>query len=126
MTRSLSPRNRKRPKSPTKPSRRCLAGCAPSGARADANPAHGRPRFSLLLPVLALLLGALGLVPAGPAAAQTYVSTTLTVDEGDAGPTQRRGCSDQSYLDACSTGLGEDSFGLDGQTYTIVALSTRT
>ncbi len=54
---------------------------APPEGRSRPDPSGGRARLSLLLPVLALLLGALGLFAAAPAQAQTTVwSATLTVE----------------------------------------------
>ncbi len=74
--------------------------------RARPDPRGGRARLSLLVPVLALLLGALGLLAAAPAQAQTTVwSATLTVvDVSDAnGCNNSYGvgsrCADSSVLD---------------------------
>ena len=61
-------------------------------------PALAPPTGALGLFAAALLAGVLVLgFGAAPAAAQTYLSTTLSVDEGDVGPTQRRGCSYESF-----------------------------
>ena len=63
------------------PSRSPSSGRTPPGDRSRPDPRGGRVRLSLVLPVVALLLGALGLFAAAPAQAQTTVwSATLTVD----------------------------------------------
>ncbi|MDE2791315.1 MAG: SwmB domain-containing protein, partial [Paracoccaceae bacterium] len=77
----------------------------------------------LLLPVLALLLGALGLFAAAPAQAQTTVwSATLTADRGS-NNVDLFGCDSSSTgdLNNCSstTYLTEDEFTYGGTTYTI-------
>ncbi len=51
---------------------------ADSPRRPEPRRGRFRPRFSLLLPALALLLGALSLFAAAPAAAQTTVTLTVT------------------------------------------------
>ena len=71
-----------------------------------------------LLPVLALVLGALGLFAAAPAAAQTTVwSATLTVDDID---------DDGAYLGCdgtgCSSALTEDELEHNGERYTVASL----
>ena len=79
------------------PSRSPSSGPTPPGDRSRPDPRGGRARLSLVLPVLALLLGALGLFAAAPAQAQTTVwSATLTVPEG----TQYAGCE----ASACAHG----------------------
>ena len=72
-----------------------------------------------LLPVLALLLGALGLFAAAPAQAQTTVwSATLTVDL-DADP-RYRGCDNVApAMDQCSMALTDDDFVFEGVTYQV-------
>ena len=87
----------------------------PPEGRSRPDPLGGRTRLSRLLPVLALLLGALGLFAAAPAQAQTTVwSATLTVDQASL----YHGCG---YLgmDACSSALTEDEFSYGGTDYTI-------
>ena len=75
----------------------------------------GRARLSLL-PVLALLLGALGLFAAAPAQAQSQIwSATLTVDEGSG----FLGCSLAASADNCSVALSEDEFEYNSVTYTV-------
>ncbi len=70
-----------------------------------------------LLPVLALLLGALGLFAAAPAAAQSQIwSATLTVDEDDG----FFGCSNsEATQDNCSAALSEDEFTYNGIDYEV-------
>ena len=79
----------------------------------------GRARLSRL-PVLALLLGALGLFAAAPAQAQSQIwSATLTVDE-DAG---RLGCdTSRATQDDCSAALTDDDFEYNGVTYRVRTL----
>ena len=75
-----------------------------------------RTRLALLLPVLALLLGAL---PATPAVAQTVWSTTLTVDEA-AG---LLGCDDLfPSPDDCRIALTDNEITHGGSTYTVARL----
>ena len=92
---------------------------APAGSRRAAS-AWRRPAR---LPVLALLLGALGLFAAAPAQAQSQIwSATLTVDE-DSG---YFGCSNaEATQDNCSssTVLSEDEFTYNGNNYKVVGLS---
>ena len=85
--------------------------------RPDPRSGRRRARLFVFLPVVALLLGALGLFAAAPAQAQTTVwSATLTVDKDDA----EYGCSNTSGgLDNCSTALSEDQFTHAGTTYTV-------
>ncbi len=87
---------------------------APAGPRRAASPWR-RPAP---LPVLALLLGALGLFAAAPAAAQTTVwSATLTVDDID---------DDGAYLgcatSTCPSLLTEDELEHNGEKYTVTDL----
>ncbi len=87
-------------------------GAAPAVSRRAASPWR-RPA---LLPVLAALLGALGLFAAAPAAAQTPIwSATLTVDEGSG----FLGCSTAASADNCSVALSEDEFEYNGVTYRV-------
>ncbi len=70
------------------------------------------------LPVLALLLGALGLFAAAPAQAQSHIwSATLTVDDID---------DDGAYLgcdtSTCSSQLTEDELEHNGERYTVAHL----
>ena len=102
-------------------------------ARPDPRSGRRRARLFLLLPVVALLLGALGLFAAAPAQAQTTVwSATLTVDYAssrDGSPAY--GCDNGSSggpaLDNCSTStvLTDDDFDYPtgGTTYTIDRLN---
>ena len=93
----------------------------PEGRSRPAAPG-GRARLFLLLPVLALLLGALGLFAAAPAQAQsttTVWTATLTVDASS----DRRGCLPGRFPgDVCSTGLTDDEFTHGGTDYTIIGL----
>ena len=108
---------------------------SPPRERARPDPRSGRrgARLFLLLPVVALLLGALGLFAAAPAQAQTTVwSANLTVDYAssrDGSPAY--GCDNGSSggpaLDNCSTStvLTDDDFDYPtgGTTYTIDRLN---
>ena len=70
------------------PSRAPSSRQSPRRDRSRPDPCGGRARLSLLLPVLALLLGALGLFSAAPAQAQTaikLVSNTGQTSVGGAG-----------------------------------------
>ena len=100
----------------------------PPRGRSRPDPRGGRARLALLLPALALLLGALGLFAAAPAHAQTTVwSATLTVDVDTAGTTF--GCSFVGLgLDSCSSSsvLSDDDFTFEGVTYTIDRLDWST
>ena len=99
------------------PSRSPSSGPPPRD-RARSDSFGGRARLSLLLPVLALLLGALGLLAAAPAVAQTTIwSATLTVDVRFDG--NFSGCSGSPLLTACSTGLTDDDFTYRGTNYEI-------
>ena len=89
-------------------------GAAPAGSRRASSPWR-RPA---LLPVLALLLGALGLFAAAPAQAQSQIwSATLTVDDID---------DDGAYLgcatSTCPSLLTEDEFQHNGEKYTVTDL----
>ena len=110
------------------------AASTPAGsARPDPRSGRRGARLFLLLPVVALLLGALGLFAAAPAQAQTTVwSATLTVDYAssrDGSPAY--GCDNGSSggpaLDNCSTStvLTDDDFDYPtgGTTYTIDRLN---
>ena len=90
---------------------------AGSPSRPDPRTGRSRARFSLLLPALALLLGALGLFAAAPAAAQTtYWSATLTVDQ----TTTYFGCdNNDDDHDNCSVALDDDDFTFGGKTYAV-------
>ena len=76
-----------------------------------------RARHPRLLPVLALLLGALGLFAAGPAAAQTW-SATLTVKAPDGD----RGCFSTTGAHACTTALDDDDFTVGATSYDVYGL----
>ncbi len=94
---------------------------APPEDRYRPDPLGGRARRSLLLAVLALLLGALGLFAAAPAQAQTTVwSATLTADRG-ANNVDLYGCdsSPTGDVNGCTSLLTEDEFTYGGTTYTI-------
>ncbi len=91
-------------------------GAAPAGSRRAASPWR-RPA---LLPVLALLLGALGLFAAAPAQAQTTVwSATLTVGKDGI----YYGCEIAATQVPCSSALTDDDFEYNGRTYHIRRLS---
>ena len=99
---------------PTPPRERC---------RPDPRSGRRRARLSLLLPVLALLLGAVDLLTAAPADARTtrepvvtpIWSTTLTVDFRTADGEQ--GCSGAPGHTACSSALTDDDFDYGGTSY---------
>ncbi len=80
----------------------------------------GRRTRPALLPVLALLLGALGLLAAAPAQAQTTVwSATLTVGKDGI----YYGCEIAATQVPCSSALTDDDFEYNGRTYHIRRLS---
>ena len=82
----------------------------------------GRARLSLLLPVLALVLGALGLFAPAPAQAQVPVwSATLTV----AATGSFLGCSHVSGHTPCSTGLTDSNFAYNSINYEVQFLLWR-
>ena len=92
-------------------------------------PSRGRARLSLLLPVAALLLGALGLFAAAPAQAQSTVwSATLTVDVSSSnyyfGCRNRLTTNVRNRVDSCAstTALTDDDFTYEGVTYTVTQL----
>ena len=95
-------------------------GLTPAGAphRPDARPGRARARFSLLLPALALLLGAPGLFTPAPAQAQTTVwSATLTVGQVEENALGSRvGCN---YQEPCASRLSDDDFEVGGAAYTV-------
>ena len=99
--------------SPIRTDRRPLGRC---GALAPGRvPVAPRP---VLLPVLALLLGALGLFAAAPAQAQSQIwSATLTVDDID---------DDGVYLgcetSGCSSALTDNELEHNGEKYTVHSL----
>ena len=99
------------------------AASTPAGsARPDPRSGRRRARLSLLLPVLALLLGAFGLFAAAPAEAQTTIwSATLTVDGKDGNfDAVERGCSNVlASIDNCSRVLTDDDFTIQGTTYAV-------
>ena len=70
-----------------------------------------------LLPALALLLGALGLFAAAPAAAQTW-SAMLTVKAPDGD----RGCFATTGDHACTTALDDDDFTVGDTEYDVYGL----
>ncbi len=91
-------------------------GAAPAVSRRAGSP-WCRPA---LLPVLALLLGALGLFAAAPAAAQTPIwSATLTVGRDGI----YFGCEVAATQVPCSSALTDDDFEYNGVTYQIARLS---
>ena len=111
------------PPAASAPSRTASSPPPPRG-RARPDPRGGRARLSLLLPVAALLLGALGLFSAAPAQAQTTVtiwSATLTVDKHNL----LYGCSSVTAgQDNCSDSsvLTDDDFTHGGTTYTVAGI----
>ena len=100
------------------------AASAPAGSprKPDPRPGRRRARLSLLLPALALLLGALSLFTAAPAQAQTTVwSATLTADLNHA--LGIFGCSAiHSGSQNCDALLTDDDFTYNGATYEITIL----
>ena len=100
------------------PSRSPSPGRTPPRDRSRPAPRGGRARRSLLLPVLALLLGVVGLFAAAPAQAQSSEvwSATLTVDAFGNGA----GCD--SDIETCSSRLSPNAFVYKGPTYTIRGL----
>ncbi len=92
-----------------------------AGSPSRPDPRSGRPRARrpARLPVLALLLGALGLFAAAPAAAQNTVtiwSATLTVDQDGV----LFGCD--TFIaghDSCTVGLTDEDFVYKGVTYRV-------
>ena len=107
------------PPAASSPSRSPSAEQAPPEDRSRPEPRGGRTRRALLLPVLALLAGALGLFAAVPAQAQTTVwSATLTVDKDG----NYYGCRNSlNTVKNCSDSdnLSEDEFTYGGTTYTV-------
>ena len=97
------------------------AASTPAGS-ARSDPLGGRTRLSLLLPVLALLLGALGLFAATPAQAQvaTVWSATLKTVKFDGSLGCATGYREEWYHD-CRNGavLSENEFVHDGVTYKV-------
>ena len=91
--------------------------------RPDARTGRARARrLSLLLPVLALLLGALSLFAPAPAEAQTTVwSATLTVAENGSNP----GCDNNVTGAECSSAsvLTDDDFTISGTDWQITTIS---
>ena len=117
-----------RPAGARKPASQTSAEPVPSSSRGslrpDARTGRSRARrFSLLLPVLALLLGALGLFHGAPAEAQTIVwSATLTVqDRGGS----NRGCGNSDAGKECSSTsvLTDDDFTISGTVWEITAIT---
>ena len=117
----------------------------PGGSDAGLTPARGAPaiigrrgmscarRRPALLPVLALLLGALGLFAAAPAEAQRTVtlwSAMLDVQNYDYtrahfGHIVGRGCTEPRFVSTtyrCRGALTDDSFSYGGQTYRVAVL----
>ncbi len=89
---------------------------APAGSRRAASPW----RRLALLPVLALVLGALGLFAAAPAQAQSQIwSATLTVGKDGI----YYGCEIAATQVPCSSALTDDDFEYNGRTYHIRRLS---
>ena len=103
------------------PSRTPSSRPAPPRDRARPDTRGGRARLYLLLPVLALLLGALGLFAPAPAQAQVTIwSATLTVDIRTGGVAT--GCSAAPGHTACSTALTDDDFTYKGTNYAVKRL----
>ncbi|MDE2914286.1 MAG: fibronectin type III domain-containing protein, partial [Paracoccaceae bacterium] len=100
------------------PSRSPSPGRTSPRDRSRPDPRGGRARPSLFLPVLALLLGAMGLFVAAPAQAQSSEvwSATLRVDAFGNGA----GCD--SDIETCSSRLSPNAFVYKGPTYTIQGL----
>ena len=100
----------------------CARHSRVGSSRPDPRPGRRRARLSLLLPALALLLGALGLFSAAPAQAQTVWSATLTVKSIElAGFVFGVGCATGFTGAYCSSTsvLTEDEFSLGGKDYTV-------
>ncbi len=106
-------------------------GAAPAGSRRAASPWRRPAR----LPVLALLLGALGLFAAAPAQAQNTVtlwSAMLDVQNYDYtrahfGHIVGRGCTEPRFVSTtyrCRGALTDDSFSYGGQTYRVAVLQS--
>ena len=109
------------PPAASAPSRPPSSRQSPPRDRSRPDPRGGCARLSRLLPVLALLLGALGLFAVAPAVAQTTVwSATLTVDFRTGSDEQ--GCSGAPGHTVCSTALTEDSFTYKGTNYEVSRL----
>ena len=112
------------------PSRSPSSGPTPPGDRSRPDPCGGRARLALLLPVLALLLGALGLFAAAPAQAQTAIwSANLTVSYTSDSSTDADmyGCWDGNHdgLDECGApadALSDVTFTHSSTDYTIVGV----
>ena len=107
-----------------------VGGTGAAGRPLRPEPRGGHARLALLLPVLALLAGALGLFAAAPAQAQTTVwSATLTVDEASNavwfGCAQGVTISGTIPIDQCSssTVLTDDDFTYGGTDYTITRIT---
>ena len=109
------------PPAASAPSRSPSAEQAPPRDRSRPDPRGGRARLALLLPVLALLLGAFGLLLPTPVQADgsTVWSATLNVDAFGNGA----GCDHD--IGTCASRLTDDDFVYKGTTYTIVRLVWR-
>ena len=98
---------------------------APSTSTGSCRPdaRTGRARRLSLLPVLALLPGALSLFATAPAEAQTTVwSTTLTVDQ-HTGLSAESGCDNAtSQMANCSAALATDRFPYEGYTVSVTEI----
>ena len=111
------------PPAASTPSRPPSSRPTPPRDRSRPDPRGGRARLSLLLPVLALLLGAVDLLTAAPADARTtrepvvtpIWSATLTVDVGN----NQYGCSGHPSHTACSTNLTDNDFTYNGVGYEV-------
>ncbi len=100
------------------------APSAESPREPDPRPGRFHARLFRLLPVLALLFGALSLLAAAPIQAQTTVwSATLTVDkEGNF-----FGCDDSdSNQDDCTAALTDNNFVFKNTTYTVKGIYVNT
>ncbi|MDE2792400.1 MAG: fibronectin type III domain-containing protein, partial [Paracoccaceae bacterium] len=100
------------------PSRSPSPGRTPPRDRSRPDPRGGRARLGLLLPVLALLLGAISLFAAAPAQAQSSEvwSATLRVN------TFGNGAGCDPGIATCADRLSPNSFVYKGTTYTIQGL----
>ncbi len=93
---------------------------APTGSVSKPDPRAGciRSRLFGSLPVLALLLTALGLLAVAPAQAQPVWSATLTVKAPDGD----RGCYGNSGANGCNTAFDDNDFTHDDTDYTVHGL----
>ncbi len=116
--REVNPAGVREPTSPT--SAEPVPSLSRGSRRPDARTGRARARRLVLLPVLALLLGALGLFAAAPAQAQSHIwSATLTVSKDGI----YYGCETAATQEPCSSALTDDDFEYNGRTYRISRLS---